>query len=332
MRGAERRNASRSLGMDSGTASQRTMTIRNPSREPSTAPAIGAYRGLLFGAAALLATACSPSADTQGRAGEWLVDLGSVQCGARPVVSFSADRNWMLFWIEHFQPDSGMRSPLVSPALLEVDSRRLVLPAGPAGRIDGPSFAPSSLCWGDAGQAIFVSGAGKPGGAERRWYRAGIESEPELVPVTGPPESCRQPPEVEWRWRREDIIPAEARGDLKVVRDGCCAVELRRADGRLLARHEARSSLSDQVLISRYAWSDSRTRLAYRLNEETSWRFARPTTSFVLETPEQPDRLDGQVYAFAWRGDNELIACAARPRAEGGGNSLKSWRFETADH
>ncbi len=237
----------------------------------------------------------------------------------------------MLFWIEHFQPDSGMGFPLVSPALLEVDSRRLVLPAGPADRMDGPSFAPSSLCWDDAGQGVFVSGTSEPGGAERRWYRAGIGSDPELVPVLGPPESCRQPPEVEWRWHRKDIILAEVRGDLQVVRDGCCAVELRRTDGRLLARHEARSSLSDQVLISRYAWSDSRTRLAYRLNEETSWRFARPTTSFVVAQPRQPDRFDGQVYAFAWRGDDELIACVPRPRAEGGGSSLKSWYFETAN-
>ena len=40
--------------------------------------------------------------------------------------------------------------------------------------------------------------------------------------------------------------------------------------------------------------------------------------------------LDGQVYAFAWRGDDELIACAEGPRAEGGGSSLKSWRFPQA--
>jgi len=308
------------------------MTIRNLSREPSTAPTIEAFRGLLYGALALLAVACSPPVDTEGRAGEWLVDLGSVQCSAQPVVSFSADRDWLLFWIEHFQPGAGMRFPLVSPALLEVESRRLVLPAGPADRIDGASFAPSSLCWDDAGQGVFVSSERLRADADRHWYRAAIGPDSELVLVSGPPASCRRPPEVEWQWHREDIIPAEVRGGLAIVRDGCCAVELRRTDGRLLARHEARSSLSGQVLISRYAWSDSRIRLAYRLNEETSWRFARPTTSFVLDKAGQPDMLDGQVYAFAWRGDDELFACAARPRAEGGGNSLKSWRFEKAHH
>ncbi len=308
------------------------MTIRNPSREPSTAPSIGAYGGLLYAPAALLAVACSAPVDTDSRAGEWLVDIGSVQCSAQPVVSFSADRDWMLFWIEHFQPDSGMGFPHVSPALLELEGRRLVLPAGPADRMDGPSFAPSSLCWDDAGQGVFVSSERLRADADRPWYRADIGPDSELVAVSEPPPSCRRPLEVEWQWHREDITPAEVRGGLVIVRDGCCAVELRRTDGRLLARHEARSPLSDQVLISRYAWSASRTRLAYRLNEETSWRFARPTTSFVVEEPGQPDVLDGQVYAFAWRGDDELIACAARPRAQGGGSSLKSWRFDTAHH
>ena len=307
------------------------MAIPHPPQEPPTAPHTGAYRGLLYGSAALLAAACSTSVETEGRTGQWLVDLGSVQCSADPAVSFSADRNWMLFWIEHFQPDSGMKFPLTSPALLEVDSRRLVLPAGPADRLDGQSFSPSSLCWDDAGEGVFVRSSGQPGDAERPWYRADIGPDSKLVPVAGPPESCRRSPEVEWQWHREDLIPAEARGDLEIVRDGCCAVELRRTDGRRLARHEARSSLSDQVLVSRYAWSDSRTRLAYRLNEETSWRFGRPTASFVLEKPGQPDLLNGQVYAFAWRGDDELIACAERPRAEGGGSSLKSWRFEAAN-
>jgi len=122
------------------------MAIPHPPQEPPTTPHTGAYRGLLYGSAALLAAACSTSVETEGRTGQWLVDLGSVQCSANPVVGFSADRNWMLFWIEHFQPDSGMRFPLVSPALLEVDSRRLVLPAGPVDRGEGPSFSSSSLC------------------------------------------------------------------------------------------------------------------------------------------------------------------------------------------
>ena len=307
---------------------------RNSSQEPSIVPAIGAYRGLLYGSAVLLAVACSPPVDTEGRAGEWLVDFGSVYCSPLPVVSFSADRDWMLFWTRYFynDADTGRRSPIISPALLEIDRGRLVLPAGSADRVEGPSFSPSSLCWDDAGQGVFVSTTRPRADADRHWYRAGIGPDSELVPVSGPPESCRRPAEAEWQWHRADIIPSEVRGDLAVVRDGCCAVELRRTDGRLLARHEARSSLSDQVLISRYAWSDSQTRLAYRLNEETSWRFARPTQSFVVEKPGQPDALDGQVYAFAWRGDDELIACAARPRAQGGGSSLKRWHFDTAHH
>ena len=304
---------------------------RNSSREPSTAPAIGAYRGLLYGPAVLLAVACSPPVDTDGRAGGWLVDLGSVQCDAHPVVSFSADRDWMLFWIEHFQPDSDMGFPLISPALLELEGGRLVLPAGPADRTDGPSFAPSSLCWDDAGQGVFVSTTRQRADADRHWYRADIGLDSELVSVSGPPESCRRPPEVEWQSHREVVIPPEVRGGLQVVRDGCCAVELRLTNGRLLVRHEARSSLSDQVTVGRYAWSGSRARLAYTLHEETSWRFARPTRSFVLEKPGQPDLLDGRVYAFAWRGDDELVACAARPRAEGGGSSLKSWRFDAGN-
>lgn len=310
-----------------------TMSIPKPPAKPPTARGIGVYRGLVYCATALLAAACTPSVQPDGRAGPWLVDLGSVYCSPLPVVSFSAERDWMLFWIRYFDTDAdtGSHSPITSPALLEVDTRRLVLPAGPADRVEGPSFSPSSLCWDDAGHAIFLRSSGQWGEAERPWYRASIGLDSELVPVAGRPESCRHPPEVEWQWHREGLIPAEARGDVEIGRDGCCAVELRRSDGRLLARHEARSSLSDQVLVSRYAWSDSRTRLAYRLNEETSWRFGRPTASFVLEKPGEPALLDGQVYAFARRGDDELIACAERPRAEGGGSSLKSWRFDAAN-
>ncbi|WP_373053341.1 hypothetical protein [Thioalkalivibrio sp.] len=290
-------------------------------------------RGLLYCAAAVLVVACSPSVDTEGRAADWLVDLGSVYCSPLPVVSFSANRDWMLFWTRYFHTDAdtGRRSPILSPALLEVDRRRLVLPAGPADRVEGPSFSPSSLCWDDAGQGVFVRSSGQRGDAERPWYRADIGPDSELVPVSAPPESCRRPPEVEWQSHREAVIPDEVRGGLQVLRDGCCAVELRLADGRPLVRHEARSSLSDQVSVGSYAWSDSRVRLAYTLHEETSWRFARPTRSFVVEKTGQPDLLDGQVYAFAWRGDDELLACAARPRAEGGGSSLKMWRFDAGN-
>ncbi len=290
-------------------------------------------RGLLYCAAAVLVVACSPSVDTEGRAADWLVDLGSVYCSPLPVVSFSANRDWMLFWTRYFHTDAdtGRRSPILSPALLEVDRRRLVLPAGPADRVEGASFSPSSLCWDDAGQGVFVRSSGQRGDAERPWYRADIGPDPELVPVSAPPESCRRPPEVEWQSHREAVIPDEVRGGLQVLRDGCCAVELRLADGRPLVRHEARSSLSDQVSVGSYAWSDSRVRLAYTLHEETSWRFARPTRSFVVEKTGQPDLLDGQVYAFAWRGDDELIACADRPRAQGGGSSLKSWGFDAGN-
>lgn len=313
---------------------RRIMMSRNPPQDPSTGPDAGGHRVLLCCAAVLLAAACSPSVDTEGRAGEWLVDLGSVYCSALPVVSFSADRDWMLFWTRYFHTDAdtGRRSPILSPALLEFDRRRLVLPAGPADRVDGPSFAPSSLCWDDAGQGVYVRSSGQRGDAQRLWYRADIGSDSELAPVSAPPESCRRPPEVEWQSHREVVIPAEVRGGLEILRDGCCAVELRLADGRPLVRHEARSALSDQVTVGNYAWSESRARLAYTLHEETSWRFARPTSSFVLEKPGQPDLLDGQIYAFAWRGDDELIACADRPRAEGGGSSLKSWRFDATDH
>ena len=306
---------------------------RNPPQDPSPTPDIGGYRSLLYGAAAVLVMACSPSVDTEGRVGDWLVDLGSVYCSPLPVVSFSAGRDWMLFWTRYFHTDAdtGRRSPIISPALLEVDSRRLVLPAGPADRVEGPSFSPSSLCWDDAGQGVFVRSSGQRGDAERPWYRADIGPDSELVPVSAPSESCRRPREVEWQSHREAVIPAEVRGELQVLRDGCCAVELRLANGRLLARHEARSGLSDQVMVGSYAWPDSRARLAYTLHEETSWRFARPTRSFVLEKPGQPDLLDGQVYAFAWRGDEELIACADRPRGEGGGSSLQSWRFDAGN-
>lgn len=310
------------------------MSILNPPQNPLTARHFGCGRDLLLGAAALLVTACTASVDTPDKAGEWLVDLGSVYCSPLPVVSFSADRDWMLFWTRYFQNDAdtaGRRSPIISPALLEVDRGRLVLPAGSADRVEGPSFSPSSLCWDDAGRGVFVRSSGRRGDAERPWYRADIGPDSELIPVSAPPESCRRPPEVEWQSHREVVIPAEVRGGLQVLRDGCCAVELRLADGRLLVRHEARSSLSDQAMVGRYAWSDSRARLAYTLHEETSWRFARPTRSFVLEKPGQPDLLDGRIYAFAWRGDDELVACAARPRAEGGGSSLKSWRFDAGN-
>jgi len=309
------------------------MSILNLHQSPLTARHVGGCRGLLLGAAALLVTACTASVDPPDKAGEWLVDLGSVYCSPLPVVSFSADRDWMLFWIRYFHADAetSRRSPITSPALLEVEGRRLVLPAGPADRVEGPSFSPSSLCWDDAGQGVFVRTSSQRGDAERPWYRADIGPNSELVPVSAPPESCRRPPEVEWQSHRDVVIPAEVRGGLEVVRDGSRAAELRLADGGLLVRHEARSSLSDQVAIGSYAWSDSRIRLAYTLFEETSWRFGQPTRSFILEKPGQPDLLDGQVYAFAWRGDEELIACAARPRAEGGGSGLKSWRFEAAN-
>ncbi|MFN2349251.1 MAG: hypothetical protein ABR558_06720 [Thioalkalivibrio sp.] len=308
------------------------MSILNPSKNPLTTRHVGGCRGFLLVAVALLVTACSASVDPPERTGEWLVDLGSVYCSPLPVVSFSADREWMVFWTRYFDrdADTGRRSPITSPALLEVDGRRLVLPAGPVDRVDGPSFSPSSLCWDDAGDGVFVRSSGQPGDADRAWYRADVGPDSRLVPVSVPPESCHRPPEVEWQWHREVVIPPEVRGGLQVIRDGCCTAELRLADGRLLVRHEARSALSDLVLIGSYAWSDSRTRLAYTLHEETSWRFGQPTRSFVLEQPGQPDMLDGQIYAFAWRGDDELIGCADRPLSEGGGSSLKSWRFEAA--
>lgn len=287
--------------------------------------------GVLAGAAALLVAACSASVEPEGLAGEWLVELGSVSCSPTPVVSFSANRDWMLLWIEYFRPDSGMNAPLVSPALLEIDSRRLVLPAGPADRVEGPSFLPGSLCWDDAGQGVFLRSSGWRGAAESRWYRADIGPDSALVAVSGPPGSCRRPPEVEWQSHREAVVPAEVRGDLQVIRDGSRAVELRRVDGRLLVRHEALAALSDSMMIGQYAWSQSGLRLAYTLHEETSWRFGRPTRSFVLNEAGQPHLLGGQVYAFAWRGDEELLACASRPRVEGGGTGLKRWRFDAGD-
>ena len=286
-------------------------------------------RRLLLAPAALLFAACTSSVEPPDRVGEWLVDLDSVHCSSLPVVSFSADRDWMLFWMEYFRTDvdTGRRTPIISPALLEIDGRRLVLPAGPAERAEGPSFSPSSACWDDAGQGLFVRASSLQRDAERPWYRTDLGPGAELVRASAPPESCRQPGEVEWQSHREAVIPAEVRDGLEVVRDGCCAVELRLADGRVLVRHEAQSALSDQVMVGSYAWSESRTRLAYTLHEETSWRFARPTRSFVIEEPGQPELLGDQTYAFAWRGDQELIACASRPRAEGGGNSLKWWRL-----
>ncbi|MCG5494934.1 hypothetical protein [Ectothiorhodospira variabilis] len=313
------------------------MTIRNSSQEPSTAPAIGVYRALLYGLVVLLAVACSPSVDKQGSAGEWLVDLNSVYCSALPVASFSADKDWMLFWIRHFRgdPSTGSRTSVMSPALLQFESRRLVLPAGPADRSEGLSFSPSSLCWDDAEKGVYVRGSGRRAATERPWYRAELKLDSELVPVASPPESCRQPLEVEWQSHRDPVIPNQARGDLEIIRDGCCAVELRRrSDGLLLARHEARSALSDLVMVSRYAWSESMTRLAYRVSEEISWWFGRPARSFVVERRGQPTPLRGQVFAFVWRGDDELIACAGRSSdgSDGRGTSLKLWRFETAHH
>ncbi|TVS11427.1 MAG: hypothetical protein EA419_08050 [Wenzhouxiangella sp.] len=286
-------------------------------------------RRLLLAPAALLFAACTSSVEPPDRVGEWLVDLDSVYCSALPVVSFSADRDWMLFWTRHSHADrdTGRRTPITSPALLELDGRRLVLPAGPAERAEGPSFSPSSACWDDAGKGIFVRASSLQRDAERPWYRAGIGPDAELVRASAPPESCRQPSEVEWQSHRDAVIPADVRGGLEVVRDGCCAVELRAADGSVLVRHEARSAQSDYVSVGMYAWSESRTRLAYTVHEETSWRFARPTRSFVVDKSGQPELLGGQTYAFAWRGDEELIACADRPRAEGGGSSLKRWRF-----
>ena len=286
----------------------------------------GSVRWLLV-ALTVLVGACTATEDPPDRLGEWLVDVGSVDCSPLPVVSFSANRDWMLFWIEHFQPDTGMRFPLVAPALLEMESRQLVLPAGPIERVEGPSFSPSSVCWDDAGQGVFVRASSQQRDAEHPWYRADIGPDAELVRVAAPPQSCRQPAQVEWQSHREAVIPAEVHGGLEVVRDGCCAVELQAADGRVLVRHEARSAQSDYVSVGMYAWSESRTRLAYTVHEETSWRFARPTRSFVIDPPGQPQLLDGRMYAFAWRGDEELIACVNRPRSEGGGNSLKRWRF-----
>ena len=192
------------------------MSILNPPQNPLTARHFGGGRGLLLGAAALLVTACTASVDTPDKAGEWLVDFGSVYCSPLPVVSFLADRDWMLFWIRYFYADAhtGRRSPITSSALLEVDSRRLVLPAGPADRVDGPSFSPSSLCWDDAGQSVFVRSSGQWGDAERPWYRADLGPGSELVLVSAPPESCRRPPEVEWQSHREVVIPAEVHGGL----------------------------------------------------------------------------------------------------------------------
>ena len=289
----------------------------------------GFCRLFLFGLLGVWLGACSRADDPPGLAGEWLVDLGSVDCGVTPVASFSAERDWMLFWIRHFDADgdSGMRGPTTSPALLRFEDRRLVLPAGPADRTGGPSFTPHRMCWDDAGDAVYVRRSGRSAYEEPHWYRAGLAVDSRLERAGSPPQSCREPPEVEWQWYRERVLPDALRGGLVSVKDGCCAAELRRADGVLLARHEARSRLSNQVSIGYLAWSESNRRLAYRVSEEISWWFGRPTRSFVIDQPGHPMPLDGRVYAFAWRGDHELIACAARPRAEGGGNSLKRWRF-----
>ncbi len=284
-------------------------------------------RLFLLGVFGLWLGGCSPADDPPARAGEWLVDLGSVDCTPTPVVSFSVDREWMLFWIRHFHTNDGSRESMTSPALLRMEDRRLVLPAGPADRTEGPSFTPYRMCWDDAGHGVYVLRSGRRAVEQPHWYRAELTPDSQLERADPPPESCRQPAEVEWQWHRERVLPDELRGGLVSVADGCCAVELRRSDGVLLARHEARSRLSNEMSISRFAWSESGSRLAYRLNEEISWWFGRPTRSFVVEPSGRPVALDGQVYGFAWRGDNELIACVNRPRAEGDGSSLKRWRF-----
>jgi len=57
------------------------MSILKPPPKPLTALGIGGYRGLQYCATALLAVASTPSVDMDGEAGQWLVDLGSVQSG-----------------------------------------------------------------------------------------------------------------------------------------------------------------------------------------------------------------------------------------------------------
>lgn len=275
--------------------------------------------------ALLLAVACDPATDRpDALQGEWLVDLSSVDCSAEPLVSQSGDGRWLAFWVSYFRPDAGLDRPVNSPALIDWAERELVLPAGPADRVSGPSFDTSSLCWDDPGRRLFVRATGRTGSGTGGWFHAELESAAELVAASSAPDHCRRPATQQVQWHRRPADRSPAQRGLEIVQTGCCTLELRDADGRLLAAHETTRTLSDQLLVARFAWSESGRFLAYTLSEQTRWRFARPAPTFVLAPGRTPQALDGRVFALAWRDDAHLFGCTARDN----GNGLKLWRVD----
>lgn len=287
-----------------------------------------ACRALSLSAIAL-AMACSPAPDgSLGRSGEWLVDSPAVDCSTEPLASASSDGRWLAFWLSYFRPDTGMTLPVRSPALFDWAERALVLPAGPADRTEGRSFDPTSLCWDDPDQRVFVRVARQSGADAGRWFEAGLTSDAELAPTGLPPSHCRRPAGQQWQWSRPETDRPEIRRGLSIQQQGCCEIALYAADGQLLASHETQHSNSDQLIVTRLAWSGDGQRLAYTLSEQVSWRFARPSPTYVV-TPghSPPELLEGRVFSLFWQGEDHLIGCAARRRVDGGGSGLKLWRF-----
>jgi hypothetical protein len=285
-------------------------------------------RQALAAAAIALAAACSPAPDRPAALpGSWLSDLDSVDCSAIPLISSSSDGRWIAFWLSYFRPDAGLSLPIQSPALLEWQTRELVLPAGPADRVTGPSFDSDSLCWDDRNQQLFVQAGALSPESPRSWFSVALQSGSGLVPTGPPPENCRRPAPQQWQWHRPATDRPELRRGLEITRRGCCELVLSSADGNVLAVHEAQREFSDPLLITRFAWSPDGQTLAYTLSEQVSWRFALPSPSFVISRGSTPKRLDAEIFSLAWYDDEHLIGCTANQRP-GGGNALKVWRID----
>lgn len=281
----------------------------------------------LSAAAIALTAACSPSPDRPvGLRGEWLVDLGSIDCAAEPLISRSPDGRWLAFWLSYFRPDAGLSLPISSPALVDWDDRRLLLPAGPADQVSGPSFDTASMCWDDGTQSLFMRASSLSSEAAGRWFFTSLQAEETLTPSGPPPANCARPVEQEWQWHRPATHRPELRRGLNITRQGCCELVLSSRDGQVLAVHEAQHEISEPLQIIRLAWSPDGEALAYTLSEQISWRFALPGLSYLVRLDQPTERLDGEVFSFGWLDNEHLIGCAKRPWP-GGGNGLRLWHI-----
>lgn len=274
--------------------------------------------------------ACSAPTDPNPLPGAWLSAGHSPDCSARPLAAPSPDGRWLAFWINAFDPNAGMRLPATAIGLIDLADLSLVVPQGQPQieRADGRrSLRPESLCWEESSTRWWVQSSAVAGRDGPRWYWLRPETDARLIESASGPVECRATPAPMWESHRPATQGAEASRGLQIIQPDCCTIELWLDGSERLARHESQRALSNGIGMRAYAWSPHRARLAYSLEESVSWRFALPSSSFVVRPGDTPRALDRPAGPFLWINDTELIACASDKSVTGSALGLRYWRF-----